>query len=206
MKIGIACDEGRAAAEVIDLLAAAGLPAAPLRGVASPALVTAAETTWLLAGAADVLAGCSHGGLDAAVAGKGVLLELEPGVSEVLDLGVCADALVYATPNAYPPATGRARPRVATPYPRVTQRYFAAAGRQVEALPFAAAALAPALGLAEGVVDLRTRLAVSGVALNEREQVALSSARLVVGRAARTLRARDIAELIARLRALLEGA
>ena len=202
MRIGIACDDGPPPAAVIDLLTAAGLPAEPLRGATGPALVIAAETTWLLAGGADVLTGCATGALDAAVVGKDVLLERAPELPEVLDLGVCIDVLVYATREPRPVAPGRARPRVATRYPRLTRKYFAAGGRQVEAVPFAAAALAPTLGLADGVVELRTRLIVMGADLHEREQVARCSARLVVGRAARTLRGQDVAELIARLRAL----
>ncbi len=112
------------------------------------------------AAGADVCAGCVRGALHAGIIGEDLLLEEDPDVYELLlDLGADADAIVYATPCAATLGRERSRPRVATPYPRVTRRHFGATGRQVEAVAFGAAALAPALGVAEGVVDLRSRVA-----------------------------------------------
>ena len=67
--------------------------------------------------------------------------------------------------------------------------------------------LAPALGLADGVVALRSRLAteLSGMPrLEVREVVAACSARLVAARAARVLLRDEFGALVTRLRAALE--
>jgi len=211
VKLGLAGDGGPPA-PVLDLLERAGLPVAALRTLAGPALVDAGEVTWLLAPGADVLEACARGALDAGVAGKDLLLELAPQVHELLDLRVCPDVLVYATPEPGAAALRRVRPRVATRYPRVTRRHFAASGRQVELVAFDAALLAPGLGIADGVVELRSRLALDDAfagpgrptGLREREEIAVCSARLVAGRAARALGGARLAELLERLQASVE--
>ena len=213
MRLGLTCEGGPPPAPVLDLLERAGLPVGALRTLAGPALVDAGEVTWLLAPGADVLEACVRGALDVGVAGKDLLLELAPQVHELLDLRVCRDALVYATPEPGAGALRRGRPRVATRYPRVTRRHFAAGGRQVELIAFEAAALAPGLGLADGVVELRSRLALDDAGsagggrpagLLVREDVAACSARLVAGRAARVLGGARLGELLERLRASAE--
>lgn len=212
MKLGLACDGGPPPSHVLDLLERAGLPAGALRGVPGPALLDAGDATWLLAPGADVLEACARGALDAGVAGKDLLLELAPPVHELLDLRVCRDVLVYATPEPGAGALRRGRPRVATRYPRVTRRHFAATGRQVELVAFDAAPLAPGLGIADGVVELRSRLTLDDgsagpgrpAELRVREEIAACSARLVAGRAARALGGERLAELLERLRASVE--
>ncbi|MEI6727685.1 MAG: ATP phosphoribosyltransferase [Actinomycetes bacterium] len=205
MRIGVATGAVGVPDALVDVLEAAGLPAAGLRTASTSSLVSAGDTTWVPASGADVLAGCVRGALDAGIVGKDLLLEEDPDVYELLDLGVGADAIVYATPRAATPGRERSRPRVATPYPRVTRRHFGANGRQVEAVGFAAAALAPALGIAEGVVDLRSRVAGAPLDLEVREEVAAVSLRLVAGRAAHALLADGLVALLERLRPSLEG-
>jgi ATP phosphoribosyltransferase len=212
VKLGLACEGGLLPAQLLDRLELAGLPAGDVRGVAGPALVDAGEVTWLLAPGVDVLEACVRGALDAGVAGKDLLLESTAQVHELLDLRVCRDALVYATPEAGALALRRGRPRVATRYPRVTRRHFAASGRQVALVAFGAAPLAPGLGIADGVVELRSRLARDDAAagagrppgLQVREEIATCSARLVAGRAARALGGERLAELLERLRTAVE--
>ena len=205
MRLGVATCGAGVPAALVDVLKAAGLPAAGLRTASTPSLVAAGDTTWVLATGADVLAGCVRGALDAGIVGKDLLLEEEPDVYELLDLGIGADAIVYANPRVATAGRDRSRPRVATPYPRVARRHFGATGRQVEAVDLGAAALAPALGIAEGVVDLRSHVAGAPFDLEVREEVAAVSLRLVAGRAAHALLADELVTLLERLRPTLEG-
>ena len=99
------------------------------------------------------------------------------------------------------------RLRVATRHPATTLRHFATAGLQPEIIAVDEPALAPALGLADAVVELGSRLALGapGAApLEVRAVVASCSARLVAARAARVLRRGDIDALVKRLRTALE--
>lgn len=205
MRIGVTMGGAGVPAALVDVLEAAGLPAAGLRNASAAALITAGDTTWVPASGADVLAGCARGALDAGIVGKDLLFEEDPDVYELLDLGVGADAIVYASPRDATAGRDRSRPRVATPYPKVTRRHFGATGRQVEAIVFGAAALAPALGVAERVVDLRSRVAGAPLDLEVREEVAAVSLRLVAGRAAHALFADELVALLECLRPSLEG-
>ncbi len=178
--------------------------------MSGPALLHAGDTTWLLAPGADVLEACVRGALDAGVAGKDLLLELAPQVHELLDLRVCR-----GRPRVRDAGAGRRRP---PPRPATRRHAVPAAdaaplrrhGRQVELVAFGAAPLAPGLGIADGAVELRSRLVLdAGSAgapdgLRVREEVAACSARLVVGRAARALGGERLAELLERLRAAVE--
>jgi ATP phosphoribosyltransferase len=212
VKLGLSCDGDPPSSQLLALLEQAGLPAGALSSVEGPALVHDGGTIWLLASGADVLEGCARGALDAGVVGKDLLLEHAPPVHELLDLRVCRDVLVYATPQAGAVVVHRGRPHIATRYPLVTRRHFAASGRQVDIVAFGAAPLAPGLGMADGVVELRSRLtpedgcdgAGRPCGLLVREEIAVCSARLVAGRAARALGAERLAGLLGRLRDSLE--
>ncbi len=205
MRIGLAGAGAPPPAELLDLLKAAGLPAASVRGSVPPALVSTGDTTWLLAADVDLLRACDRGALDLGVVGKDRLLEGRQDVVELLDLGCCRDALVLAM---VPADRGGRRLRVATRYPQTARRYFAGGGRQPEILVMDEPALAPALGLADGVLDLASRIAPApaglAVALEIREEVAACSARLVAGRAARALLGASLGDLLERLRAAVE--
>ncbi len=203
MRIGVACEEATPPPEVLRLLGTAGLDTSSLDAAASPLLVVDGADTWLLAPGADVVTCCERAAVELGVVGKDLLLELDPALPELLDLRVCHDRLVYAVA----PSARRSRPRVATRYPRLARRHFALTGRQVETVSLGAAAgLTPALGAADGVVELESRLSRLPVDLAVVEEIAPCSARLVASRGARLLTAARIADLLLRLRTILEDA
>lgn len=205
MKLGVACDDGSLPPALLTLLAGAGLEAGGLACALTPALAAAGDDRWLLAAAADVLTCCELGALDAAVIGKDVLLEREPDVYELLDLRVGDDLLCWAAPPGGPEGRRpRRRLRVATRYPRLARRHFAARGRQIELVPFThAVTTAVELGVADGVVELASRLAAGGYVV--REELAACSLRLVTGRAAHTLAGPALAALVDALRSQVDG-
>jgi len=205
VRLGIACGSGPPPGEVLDLLEAAGLPAASLRGEVRPALLRHAGGLWFLGSSADVLRGCDRAALDAGVVGSDRLLEDRCGATDLLDLGCCRDDLVFSVAEGA--VRRHRRMRVATRHPETARSYFAAAGVQAEILTLDEPALAPGLGVAEGVVELRSRLAATSPAApetTERGVVTACSARLVAGRAARVLLRDEVNALADRLRAALE--
>ena len=153
-----------------------------------------------------MLRACDRGALDAGVVGSDRLLEGRLGVADLLDLRAPRPA------GAGGPAR-RGRPdrrlRIATRYPETTSRHFAAVGAQPDILVLDEPSLAPALGLADGVVELRSRLTVglTGMpSLEVGEVVAAGSAHLVAARAARVLLRDEVGALVDSLRAALEEA
>jgi len=158
----------------------------------------------LIAKPADLLTYVEHGAADLGIAGKDMLLEQGRDVYELVDLGFGACRGVVALPEARAAEWETMSPlRVATKYPRVTERYFWSRGRAVEIIEVnGTVELAPQVGLADGILDL----VVSGrtLAANHLVEVAevfRSTARLVVNRVSLRTRAEAVQGVVERVRA-----
>jgi ATP phosphoribosyltransferase len=150
----------------------------------------------------DVPTYVEYGVADCGVAGRDVLLETASDVYEPLDLGFGRCRLVVARPAE---ASGDPRSsslRVATKYPRVAAAHFLERGVSVEVVRLAGSVeLAPSLGLADCIVDVvETGRTLVENGLQPVEDVAASTARLIVNRASYHARREEVAALLARLR------
>ena len=92
--------------------------------------------------------------------------------------------------------------RVATKYPRVAAAHFLERGVSVEVVRLAGSVeLAPSLGLADCIVDVvETGRTLEENGLEAVEEVATSSARLIVNRASFHARRSELSRLLAALR------
>lgn len=136
----------------------------------------------------DVAMFVAYGVAQFGVVGSDVIEECDfPELYVLSDLELACCRLVVAAPKDH------VRPRiafdplwVATKYPRTTLRYFAAQGVRVQCVPMSGAIeLAPSLGLSSHIVDLvasGATLAANG--LQEQEEIARVSARVIVNRSA----------------------
>ncbi len=156
----------------------------------------------------DVPTYVEAGAADIGITGKDVLMEQrEREVYELLDLGYGRCRMVLATTGGEDRASEALRRlgvmRVATKYPRLAARHFEQTGRQAEIVEVKGSVeLAPLTGLVEAIVDLTA----SGRTLEEnglvvREEIAVSTARLVANPVAHKLRANEIDDVVERLRA-----
>jgi ATP phosphoribosyltransferase len=95
--------------------------------------------------------------------------------------------------------------RVATKYPNVARRHYAARGIHAEVVHLnGAMELAPGLGLSRLIVDLvQTGSTLKANGLRETEVIAHVSSRLIVNRTALKTRPEAIGGFIARMRAAL---
>ena len=138
----------------------------------------------------DVATFVAFGAAQLGVAGNDVLLEFDyPELYAPVDLGIGACRLAVAEPKDLVEQDDPSRwshVRVATKYPRVTQRHFAARGVQAECITLSGAMeLAPSLGLCRRIVDLvSTGATLAANDLVEVERIASVTARLIVNRAA----------------------
>ncbi len=151
----------------------------------------------------DVPAYVEAGVADAGVVGKDVLMETEPAVMELLDLGVGRCRMVVAAP-VEGPADLASLPgpiRVATRYPRVAASYFRSRGLPVHVVALhGSIELAPRVGLADAIVDLvQTGRTLDANGLREVATVATISARFVVNPVRWRVRYAQIRELASRL-------
>jgi len=160
----------------------------------------------------DVATFVAFGAAHLGVAGNDVLMEFEyPEIYAPLDLRVGRCRLVVAEPKEF---VGRddpqrwSRVRVATKYPEITRRHFAARGVQAECIKLSGAMeLAPALGLCRRIVDLvQTGATLRANGLVEIEHVADVTSRLVVNRAALKTRPEEVRHWIERFREVADAA
>ena len=138
----------------------------------------------------DVATFVAFGAAHLGIAGKDVLLEFDyPEVYAPLDLGIGRCRLSVAEPAEMIARDDPSRwsyVRIATKYPEVTRRHFAARGVQAECIKLnGAMELAPSLGLCRRIVDLvSTGSTLRANGLVEIELIAEVTSRLVVNRTA----------------------
>ena len=212
----IAVPKGRILDEVMPLVRRAGIEPEPAFDDADARQLRFAtnhpEISIIRVRSFDVATFVAFGAAQLGVAGRDVLMEFE--YSELyapLDLGVGRCRLVVAEPAEMAPDDDPARwshVRVATKYPGITRRHFAARGVQAECVKLSGAVeLAPSLGLCRRVVDLVSTgatLRVNG--LVEVEHIADVTACLIVNRTALKTRSDEIGGWIERLREVVDGA
>jgi ATP phosphoribosyltransferase len=156
----------------------------------------------------DVPTYVEYGVADCGIAGRDVLLEAGSDVYEPLDLGFGRCRLVVArarAAGAAPAREGSSTVRVATKYPRVAAAHFRQRGVSAEVVRLSGSVeLAPGLGLADCIVDVvETGRTLEENGLEVVEEVAASSARLVVNPASFHARREEVAALIDKLRGAL---
>ncbi len=158
----------------------------------------------LIAKPADLLTYVEHGAADLGITGKDMLLEHSSDVYELVDLGFGFCRGVLAVPAGAADGWEKKSPlRVATKYPRITERYFRSRGRPVEIIAMnGTVELAPQVGLADAIVDLvMTGRTLRENSLVEAAELFRSTARLVVNRVSLRSRAEAVAEVVERMRA-----
>ena len=160
----------------------------------------------------DVATFVAFGAAHIGVAGNDVLMEFDyPEIYAPLDLGIGHCRLAVAEPAELAkqddPATW-SHIRIATKYPRITRRHFAARGVQAECIILSGAMeLAPGLGLCRRIVDLvSTGTTLQANGLVEVEPIADVSSRLIVNRAAFKTRSSEMNGWIDRFRGVADAA
>ena len=154
----------------------------------------------------DVATFVAFGSAELGIAGNDVLMEFN--YSEIyapldLDVGHCHLAVAATTDwVAHENVTRASHIRVATKYPEITRRHFAARGIQAECIKLnGAIELAPHLGLCCHIVDLvQTGATLRANGLIEIEQIATVSSRLIVNRPALKTRPEEVGGWIERFR------
>jgi ATP phosphoribosyltransferase len=153
----------------------------------------------------DVATFVAFGAAQLGIVGNDVLMEFNyPELYSPLDLKIGHCRLSVAEPAALGAVDEPLRwshVRVATKYPEITRRHFAARGVQAECIKLnGALELAPSLGLCQRIVDLvSTGATLKANGLIEVERIADISSRLCVNRTALKTRPDEITGWIDRL-------
>jgi len=207
--ITIAIAKGRMQESALVLLARAGIRLSD-EAINSRRLALMDETgqyRFIFTKPADVPVYVEHGIADCGVVGRDVLLESQADLLLPLDLGIARCRIVVAAADAQALSKVPGMIRVATKYAQIANAHFGARGIPVEIIQLSGSVeLAPALGLADLIVDLvETGRTLRENGLTVVEEIAESTGRLVVNRASYQLKAGEVGRLVQALESTLNG-
>jgi ATP phosphoribosyltransferase len=203
----LAVPRGALLGGTLDLLDRIGIDTAAARSESRALVFDAGDVVLVTMRPSDVPTYVEAGAADVGITGKDVLMEQrERSVYELLDLRYGECRMVLAARRG-DDSLGEAERRlgamrIATKYPRATERHFSESGRRAEVIEVKGSVeLAPLVGLADGIVDLvDTGRTLAENELEVREEITTCTARLVANRVAHKLRAEEVDELASRMR------
>jgi len=156
----------------------------------------------------DVATFVAYGAAEIGICGSDVLMEFDyPEIYAPLDLGIgqCRISIAQPADQAPDDLARCSAIKVATKYPNVARRHFAALGVQAQIVHLnGAMELAPGLGLARLIVDLvQSGSTLKANGLKETQVIADISSRLIINRTALKTRPEVIGYWLAKFRAAI---
>ncbi len=206
----IALAKGRLAVQAAELFEKIGVDCGFIKSDSRKLVVRDPENRmeFILVKPSDVTKYVEQGAVDMGIVGKDTLMEQQPDLYEVLDLGIGKCRMVVAgKPEAKDNYRDNARV-VATKYPAIARRYFREKGESVRVVKLdGSVELAPIAGLADVIVDL----VETGRTLRENglvvfEEIFPVSARLVVNKVSLKMENEKITHMLKALRDILRKA
>ncbi|WP_340695654.1 ATP phosphoribosyltransferase [Hydrogenobacter thermophilus] len=185
MSLTLAIPKGRLFEESIKLLKEKGILHADLEE-GRKLLIKANGFNFLLVKPADVTVYVENGVADLGIVGYDVILEREPNLYTLLDLGIGFCKIVVAgrqeSKEKYFKET---YVKVATKYPRIARRFFSQKGIRSKIIYLSGSVeLAPTIGLSDYILDIvQTGRTLKENKLIVIEEVTTSTARLVCNKA-----------------------
>ena len=166
-----------------------------------------ARLKFIITKTADVPTYVEYGAADIGIIGKDVIDESGKDVYELLDLGFGKCRLMIAVPKdkKRPRLEDYAQTRVATKFPRIAEKFFAAQGMQMEYIKLnGSIELAPIIGMSESIVDIvETGTTLRENNLEEIVTIMNSTARLIANRVSYKLNFARINSLVDDLEKIL---
>ncbi|MCI9169374.1 MAG: ATP phosphoribosyltransferase [Lawsonibacter sp.] len=154
--INVALPKGRLGEKVYQILEVAGYPC-PAILEENRKLVfenEAAGVRYFWVKPSDVAIYVERAAADVGIAGKDVLLEYQPEIYELLDLGIGKCRMCVAGKKDFRDRRDRTL-RVATKFPKIAKGYYSAQSRDIDIIKLhGSIELAPLLGLSDVIVDI----------------------------------------------------
>ena len=206
-RLRIAITKGRLLDKSMDLFDKMGMDTTPVRTPGRRLIhqIPNYPLDAVLSKAPDVITYVEQGVCDLGIVGKDTILEKGGSFYEVLDLGFgkCRFALAVKEGTDFY-HTYKTR-RIASKYPAVAKKFFAAKGLDVDIIKIEGSVeLAPILGLTDAIVDIvETGATLKANGLVPIETVAEVSARLIVNTASMKLYKAQILDFIGKCEAEL---
>ena len=152
----------------------------------------------------DVAVYVGRGAADLGIAGSDVLLEHQPDVYELLDLGLGVCRMMVAAPASFRDNDDMTL-RVATKFPNIASRYYAGKSRDIDIIELhGSIELAPLLGLSDVIVDIvETGNTLKANGLEPKAEVVSISARLIANKASFKFKTKEIERVTEALSSVL---
>lgn len=204
--LNVALPKGRLGEQVYETFERAGFPCPSIREDSRNLIFTNPEAgvRYFWVKPSDVAIYVERGAADVGVAGKDILLEYEPQIYELLDLGVGKCRMAVAAREGWQDNTQYTL-RVATKFAHIAKQYYRSMGRNIDIIHLnGSIELAPLLGLSDVIVDIvETGKTLRENHLSVVDTIIPISARLIANRANFKFKTHSIERLV---RELSEGA
>lgn len=206
--INIALPKGRSGEKVYELFEQAGYACPSIRENNRKLIFEnpAVGVRYFWAKPTDVPVYVERGAADIGVAGKDILLEYEPNVYELGDLGMGKCRMCVAGKREFRDNMNRTL-RVATKFPNIAKNYYASISREIDIINLhGSIELAPIVGLSDVIVDIvETGSTLKENNLQVLETVVPISAQLIANKAAYQFKYQEIETMSQRIFALCNG-
>ncbi len=154
--INIALPKGRLGEKVYDMFERAGYECPSIKETGRKLIFENSElgVRYFWVKPSDVAIYVERGAADIGVAGKDILLEYDPDVYELLDLGVGRCDMAVAAKRGFTDDRNKTL-RVATKFQNIARAYYSAIGRDIDIIHLnGSIELAPILSLSDVIVDI----------------------------------------------------
>ncbi len=206
--INIALPKGRLGEKVYELFEQAGYTCPSIKENNRKLIFEnpAVGVRYFWAKPTDVPVYVERGAADIGVAGKDILLEYEPNVYELGDLGMGKCRMCVAGKQEFRDNMNRTL-RVATKFPNIAKNYYASISREIDIINLhGSIELAPIVGLSDVIVDIvETGSTLEENNLQVLETVVPISAQLIANKAAYQFKYQEIETMSQRIFALCNG-
>jgi ATP phosphoribosyltransferase len=183
--INIALPKGRLGEKVLAMFESAGFECPSIHEENRKLIFENAEVgvRYFWVKPSDVAIYVERGAADIGVAGKDILLEYEPDVYELLDLGLGKCRMAVAAKKDFRDNTDTTL-RVATKFPNIAEHYYAEKCRDIDIIHLnGSIEIAPILGLSDVIVDIvETGKTLYENDLEPKEDVVKISARFIANK------------------------
>ena len=206
--LNIALPKGRLGDQVYELLASVGYDCKSIYDENRKLVFENPQTgvRYLLVKPSDVAIYVEHHAADVGIVGKDILMESNPDVYELLDLGLGKCRMCVAGKEDY--VEDKDRPvRVATKFTNIAKEHYAKLGRDIDIIKLnGSIELAPILGLSDVIVDI----VETGTTLRENGLRVVTefmpiSARFIANKASYQFKHAEMDTMLEKLRAELQN-
>ena len=152
----------------------------------------------------DVVIYVERGAADIGIAGKDIILEYDPDIYELSDLGIGKCRMAVAAKKDFYDDLGKTL-RVATKFPNIAKKFYKSQSRDIDIIKLnGSIELAPILGLSDVIVDIvETGTTLLENDLEPKETIVPISARLVANKVSYKFKNEEISELCDRVNAII---